>query len=331
LAGIIATGSILGKQSLPPKTVELEKILTATAIDGSLALLFDNVATTLGNAEFDKALTSGSWTGRILSKSELVTTPWRTVLLATGNNIQFKADTARRVVLCELESPVERPEDRTDFQVANIEKHVKERHQRLAVLALLILRAFAVSKKSEDVAFGSFESWSHWIVGAIRFAGLPSPLESRMDVEQSGGDTDREAFLLLMDGLEETGELTSREIFEGLKTAYDDSGGWTSIRSGIEILTANPSTRTIGNRLNRFKNRIANGRKLVMFTRGGRKRYWAVEPINSANQDGGQHSLQIAENENICCGQPVTQTKTHDGYLNKNCDICGKTFRCTKL
>ena len=101
--------------------------------------------------------------------------------------------------------------------------------------------------------------------------------------------------------------------------------------AGIEILTANPSTRTIGNRLNRFKNRIANGRKLVMVTRGGRKRYWAVEPINSANQDGGQHSLQIAENENICCGQPVTQTKTHDGYLNTNCDICGKTFRCTKL
>ena len=61
--------------------------------------------------------------------------------MATGKNLTFKADTARRVTLCQLDCRHETPEDRDDFQHSNIEAHTLENRHRLAVAALTILRA----------------------------------------------------------------------------------------------------------------------------------------------------------------------------------------------
>ena len=62
---------------------------------------------------------------------------------ATGNNVMIGADTSRRVCHIRLESPVEKPEERTDFRRPNLLAWVEAHRQELLAAALTILRAYS--------------------------------------------------------------------------------------------------------------------------------------------------------------------------------------------
>ena len=316
LAGIIVTGSEMPRKAWPNNDDETRKTITSIAIEAIPAVLLDNVASALGGPSFDAALTATSWQDRILGKSETTgKLPLTTVWIATGNNLVFGADTARRTLYCRLESPLEHPEDREDFRHPNIVQFVRSNRHRLAAAAVTMLRAyFAADCPSVEMqSWGSYSAWSKLIRSAIIWAGLPDPAGTRTLVRQ----TDRSAELLgmLMDGIEDAapGEgLTASEMVTLLQHPIgpDETDAYESLRAVVNELCEPKtsggrliySSRRLGNRLKSFTGRVCGNRKLIRSDERTKAGYrWLIE-----NSEQPKIDTPVAPDTPTAIGSGVT-------------------------
>ena len=95
---------------------EMEKILAGYALKGSSFICLDNIPAgcPFGGGPLDRVLTArDSVDLRVLGHTDVPTLTWRALIMATGNNIGFRGDTARRVLMARLEPTEENPERRT--------------------------------------------------------------------------------------------------------------------------------------------------------------------------------------------------------------------------
>ena len=178
---------------------EERKRLLTLALDGDPCTHIDNVTRPLGSAALNVALTAPLFKDRILGKSESRQAPMNAVFFASGNNMTFKTDTARRVVPIDLDPKMERPEERTGFHHSPLLPWVQQEHPQLLTAALTILKAFfAADCPAQDItALGSFEAWSDLVRQALIWAGEADPCEGRKDIEaQSDPEFTRLAVLL---------------------------------------------------------------------------------------------------------------------------------------
>lgn len=192
---IITTGRSAPKLTYPPDEEELEKTLSSCALFGSRLICLDNISGTLGAAPLDKVLTADDRVQlRVLGKSEVRDVAWRAMLMATGNNLIFGADTPRRTLRCRLEPATERPEERTGFKHLNLLAYVREFRGDFLHAALTILRAFVVAGRPQAQGFtwGSYQTWSEIVAAAIGFAGGPNILDARV-VSVDGGSSKDDA------------------------------------------------------------------------------------------------------------------------------------------
>lgn len=88
LVSVIATGSDAGLLSKPEDEAEMKKALTATLIEGSRLIVFDNYEGKLNSASLCKVITCREHQDRILGKSTTVTVPMNAVPIITMNNCQ---------------------------------------------------------------------------------------------------------------------------------------------------------------------------------------------------------------------------------------------------
>jgi len=121
---------------------EERKRLFALALAGDTCGHIDNVTRPLGSPALDMALTSRTYSDRILGKHETQTAPWNVVLFASGNNMDFHGDAARRVVSIDLDPQMENPEERTAFAHNPLLPWVQEEHPKLLAAALTLLQAY---------------------------------------------------------------------------------------------------------------------------------------------------------------------------------------------
>lgn len=281
IAGLIAFGRPMPRQILSTDDAETSKLITTIARQGKSSVLFDNVDAPIGNSTLDAVLTGTTWEGRILGKSETTgEMPWFTVLVATGNNLQFKADMVRRVALCTLQTLEENPEDRQDFKHENLEKFVLENRKPLVIAALTILRGWILSNKAySGKRLGSFEGWSELICGAIVNTGLPSPLESVSEVRRQ--DKTGDECRALIDALEAvcekegvTAQTISRSI-DGASVAEQ----WTLMRDALTGTMDKVTSRKIGALLKKYKDRVCDGRRITGQVGSANRTYWKVEKV----------------------------------------------------
>src|SRR5215813_4478267 len=122
------------------------------------------------------------------------------VWLASGNNMQFQGDTARRVVPIDLDPKMERPEERTDFHHNPLTPWVQKHRPRLTVAALTIVKAYfeAGCPPQNVTPMGSFEQWSDLVRQALIWAGEADPNEGRKDIEAES-DPQYERLAVLLD------------------------------------------------------------------------------------------------------------------------------------
>jgi hypothetical protein len=286
IAGIIVDGRPMARKTLPSDDDETRKVVTAIAIEATPFVLFDNAAAMIGSAALDAALTSETWSDRILGKSETTgELPLRTIFAATGNNLSFKADTARRVLMCQLESLHECPEDRTDFQHEDIEAFTKANRPRYVVAALTILRGYvAAGRPFDGNRLGSFAGWSVLIAGAIRWTGLADPLGTVSIVREQ--DTSSATLRLILDGLEPAGKdgLTSNEINKLLneesKGMFKDYKGAEALRAAFAQLMDKPTTRKVAGKMKSFLGRVSDGRRIIKQPGRSNLIRWTVERLD---------------------------------------------------
>jgi hypothetical protein len=310
----VATGRGASRMNYPPKDEEMEKVLAGYALKSSPLICLDNIPAmcAFGGGPLDRVLTAKDKVDlRVLGHSDVPSLTWRAVIMATGNNIGFRGDTARRVLMARLEPSEENPERRTKFKYDDLLAYVRVQRPRLVAAALLILRAyFRAGCPAMGVArWGSFEEWSRLVPNAIVFAGGADPMKARPENDQ---DVDPEAqalSTLLMqlpkliekvnvirfrEGRPTENAVPARTI---ISTLYEPQLGsvaeWAELdplKEAIEFLCrsrfsksdARPDPGTLGLKLKSVRKRVIGGMRLTGATDRTGTMMWWVEKINNS-------------------------------------------------
>lgn len=182
---IIGTGRPAPRWPQSDNDEEDRKRLLTVAMAGDATLHIDNVVKPLGSPALDLALTAPSVTDRLLGKTAKVEAPLTMVWFASGNNMQFKGDTARRVVPIIIDPQMEKPEERSGFAHDPLIPWVQHEHPRLTMAALTVVRAYCVAGRPAQgvTPYGSFEPWSDLIRQALMWAGEADCCAGRKDIE----------------------------------------------------------------------------------------------------------------------------------------------------
>ncbi|MBN9517923.1 hypothetical protein J0H58_05275, partial [bacterium] len=278
------TGRRFAVMSYTNDREELRKKITTLAMEGERLVLLDNLAGAVGNEVLDAALTSDRWKDRVLGENRVYDGPLQVVWFGTGNNVQLRADTARRVCHVRLESPDERPELREGLKSPDLRAHLLTRRGPLLSAALTILRAWVLAGKPTHGLrpWGSYEGWSGVVREAVVFAGLPDPGETR-EALQSTADREAAAMAEVIAGLElldDTGRgLTAAEIVARVKDAEREYAApeWKwNLRAGIEELCGKLCSNLLGYKLRSFARRNFGGKVLDKSEARGGVNRWVV-------------------------------------------------------
>lgn len=350
--GHITGGAEMARMSAPRDDDECRKRITSLAIAGDTLVLIDNIIGTLGCASLDAALTSTIWKDRILGKSEIVTMPLKVSWLATGNNVILAADTSRRVCHIRLESPEERPEERSGFQNPHLLRFVKSHRAELVTACLTILAAYCKAGRPDQKLkpWGSFDGWSSLVRNAVVWCGLPDPGETRRElVERS--DVQAGALRSLVEQwhiIDPDGEgLLTAEILRRLDSSEFECDELKS--SVFELCESSrgkpPTTRSLGNKLRHLRGRVIGGKALdCVPARMGQR--WQVVPVRFCGSSGSDlakaespffektHALDVSHSENTRAVPAETeppeplepQTHTPDTEADPDFALAGQLF-----
>jgi hypothetical protein len=175
IVAIIGTGRAGEMLGASRDDEEWRKAITAKLIGGSTLIIVDNVEGRLYAPSLARALTSRTWTDRVLGRSETATVRQRATWAATGNNITLGGDLARRCYWIRLDAKQSRPWQRADFKHLDLTAWAMKNRGELVAAVLTIARAwYAAGKpKAEGTPrLGSFEAWTETIGGILAFAGV---------------------------------------------------------------------------------------------------------------------------------------------------------------
>lgn len=321
--------------------IEFEKTVTAEAIAGSSCVIIDNITGLLKSATLDRLLTSGRHRARILGGNQCFDGPMRAVWWGSGNNVETSDDMARRIAPVELVSTEERPENREGFaadaddadgETGTAALRARARRDRWHYLGagLTLLRAWHVAGRPGKnlPAWGSFESWSRVVRGAIVHAGGADPGEAHevfrdqasADVGQlrgilAGWESATRDKILAPSG-ETVGRAVKRLVQERVQAEHEkrrERG--TELREALESINGGePLERWRGDHTSRVGKFLrANRRKVsrvgaesMMFEvsgeTGGSARWKVTKPIQTqtAGQRGDEGDRGDASNPPRC-------------------------------
>ena len=316
VAGMIFTGSTTPRMSSPNDDDEFRKRITALARSGDAVVLIDNISGTLGCPSFDSALTSTRWKDRILGTSETAEFPLSIVWIATGNNVAVVADTSRRTCHIRLESPDEKPEERSGFRHPRILDHVRNNLHTYRAAALTILAAYVRAGRPPMRLrhWGSFEGWSDLVRNAVAFAGLPDPGDTRQALAERC-DTQANALRALFHlwpSIDPDGKgLTAAEILKLVGEADR-----MSIRESLVELCDTPADelptpKSLGKRFGKLAGTVVAGHHLTCRDVHGTKT-WRVVEVRSGGGFGGLSGFADPQSGNGIEGQDTTRMAIDD-------------------
>jgi hypothetical protein len=273
VAHMIATGHSAPVTALPERDEEVQKLITTRVLESAPVVLLDNISGDLGGPSLDMALTARVWSQRILGRSESVAMPMRITWWATGNNVQLKADTTRRILHVRLETPEENPEDRSGFRHPDLRAWLRRERRALIRAALTILRAFysAGAPVAGLRGWGSFEEWSAVVRGAIAWLGEPDPVETRV-AKAREADTEANMLHLAIEALREADPngagVKASDLARLASLPGNDSPLLKELIAEISPVRGNqtPSPKSIGRRLVSLKGRVCGEFKIDVYS-----------------------------------------------------------------
>jgi hypothetical protein len=153
---------------------EWRKTLTATIQTGQSLIIFDNVDHALNSSNLAIALTTGTWTDRVLGRTATITIPQRTMFVITGNNILLGGDLPRRCYWIRLDAQCSEPWRGREFRHPDLRQWVRENRGRLLGASLTLARAWFLAgcPAASTPVLGSFEEWCRIVGGVLEFAGI---------------------------------------------------------------------------------------------------------------------------------------------------------------
>jgi hypothetical protein len=317
IIAILTTGREMARGDYPDEQDEMQKMLLSVAMAADRLLLFDNVSTgfSIGGSALDRALTARTMKGRILGKSQM--TPELAVdvvFYATGNNLGLRGDALRRVIPCRLETIEERPEERKDFRITRacpcgcrgiLLAHVKDARGELVAAGLTILRGFIEAGcPDQDLTPMDYPAWSRLIRGAVYWATEVDPCEGRKDLVTNDEETSLHRAIVdgwsgLCASADKTA-LTAAQAVAAIEQHGDQHPAIQDVFLGWSRDGKLPSSRSVGNHLNKIKGRNIGGKALCCTSSAIRE--WYVKPIapQSVSGSGGSSGSCYPPSRAIC-------------------------------
>lgn len=172
----------------PGSDEELGKqIMSVLSMTTAPVCQIDNVRGLVRSAKLEAMLTSLKMTDRVLGSNNDTTVVNDRLWVMTGNNMSLGGDLDRRVVWTVINPGIERPEDRTDFQIPQLVQHVTA--HRGEILGALLTMLVAWDNAGRPMPPASADSFGHWVAcvrGILKHAGVPGVfdhVESRRVVD----------------------------------------------------------------------------------------------------------------------------------------------------
>ncbi len=267
---------------------ETRKAITSLLLAGVSAVHLDNWTRPVGGPVINTLMTAQSWTDRILGFSKTPELPTRVTWMVSGNGLSVRADQVRRTMYLHLDPRIERPEARVFDGPPLIELITRDRVKLLSAV-FTILRGYrqAGCPGQNENLLGSFEEWSRQVAGAVRWIGMPDPIQSQ-DILRAE-DPERQKLEDVFAGLfavfgkepfavRDIIRVTTVDHFQPLlgerKELAEAMTDHFSERGGV-------NSRALGWFLRHFKGRIAGGIRLDDYRGGvlsdGKKRYSVQE------------------------------------------------------
>jgi hypothetical protein len=156
---------------------EMEKRLGALVLEGAPMINLDNCSEDIGGDLLCQVTEQRIIRIRILGKSEAPQCEWRGVMCATGNNVRLVGDMTRRGLICNIDTQLERPEQR-EFQFNPIEQILSNRGAYIAA-ALTIVRAYIAAGCPDNCGpLASYGPWSKNVRAPLIWLGKEDPVKS---------------------------------------------------------------------------------------------------------------------------------------------------------
>lgn len=275
IVALIATGHPAAVINQTQNEEEEKKRLLALLMAGDNVIVIDNISGALKSDALCSILTEEFWKERLLGTNMTHTVRTSSTFLATGNNLVPSGDLSSRTLLCYLNPPCERPEER-EFN-KNLFEFIPANRVALVTAGLIILRAFhcADRPKQNLLPYGGFEDWSNWVRSAIVWCGMPDPCRTRSRVEE--GDSEREIL----------GNILSAWIdclFEyptTIKDVFLKAENYQPLMDAITPVAKNKDGNfnilKLGNYLQKFVNREEGGLRLLKGERTKTGFLWSVK------------------------------------------------------
>jgi hypothetical protein len=211
----IATGRLCPVFTAPESREEFEKRLGSVILSGAALTSIDNCTHDLGGEMLDQLTERPLVQVRILGRSEMPECQCCTAVFATGNNVTFESDMARRGLTCNLDALIERPELR-QFRHNPLRGVLRDRAPYVAAV-LTIIRAYLAAgepRVCRDV--GSYDEWTRLARAPLVWLGCPDPFDSTNEAHAEDPErTDiREFFLLWVDELKLDERYTTARLLE---------------------------------------------------------------------------------------------------------------------
>lgn len=305
---------------------EMRKKITAAAISADRMILLDNVSGSIGGPSLDAALTSDTWSDRLLGKSERIKdVPLKAIWYATANNVALKGDIARRVCKIRLQSQTDRPEARRGFRHENLTEWVNLNRGELVKACLTILRAYwlAGKPKADVDPWGSFYGWSDAVRQPLIWLGLDDPGAKRAELMSSGNlEVANERQMLVELQKITYSQATSMTCNQILAYLQDDAKQqhpqFTSVSELISELCRSkkshglPSQISLGIKFSKIRDRIYEGGiSLKSFLVGNTFHYWVV--LGELRGVKGSCSPYLTrERENVNIPSPLNTPLLHE-------------------
>ncbi len=242
---------------------ELGKHILGILREGHSCVLFDNLpqGTVLESDELARAMTSQTYSKRLLGENKTVTVPCQVLWLFTGNNIAIAGDFNTRVLQIRLDANMADPDKRT-FKRLDIGTWCMENRKRIIHACMTIILSRNVVNCG--ITPSRYTEWD-------RFVRAPIFQISGVDVgdlfeRNKAGDPKLEGqknFLEAWYALFENTSTTAKDVLRSIRLDAHSNAANEFSEALQDIFNGNlPTTRSLGKWLGNLKGRVIGGYRL---------------------------------------------------------------------
>jgi DNA polymerase I-like protein with 3'-5' exonuclease and polymerase domains len=317
---ILATGQTAEPLPYVAQEEEMRKQLTAVFAGGASMFVFDE-AHVIEGAQLSRAITSLTYTDRVLGVSRMASFPNRVTWMSLGNQVQVNGDMARRVYWISLHPAGINAHDReaSSFRHPDLKEWTAENRVDLVTAALTVLRGWWAAGRpahSRGATMGSFEPWDRMMSGVTAYAGVEGFLT---DVKERRSESDFsnsywDAHVHWLRATFGDAEFTTRDVQrEALRhpEAYEAP-------PGLEDASGKTFTRTLGQGYSKHQQRNYSGVRLVKAGMGHKSTLkWRTEATSEGTEGTGGITTTLH-----LTGEPLSEV--NDAMTDDACSPCGE-------